>query len=97
MKKAYLVTEMASLDYVASSLVNSHYNDAALKETAELLRNEYPAYDWQLVKLGELYAELKEDETALIVLAKKAKAYQHALESKYPNSEVLLGEEIVIK
>lgn len=96
MKKAYLVTEMASLDYVASSLVNSYYNDAALKEIEEIVRKEYPDFDWQLVKLDELYTELKEDEATLIVLAKKAKPYQHALKSKYQNSEVLLSEAFVI-
>lgn len=95
MDKAYFVTEMDRFDYTGSAVINAYYNEAYLEKAIEKVKRVYPDKDWQIVKLGELYEVLTvATNDTLIVLGRNAKAFKHALIDKYPQTEILLSDDI---
>jgi hypothetical protein len=87
----YFVTEIDSELYLGRELLFSKEKQVYFEAAETKLKQVFT--DVKLVKLSELYEALKDDSsTEKIVLSKYAKAYQHAIQTKYPNADIELFE-----
>lgn len=93
MLQAYFVTGIDRFDTSASALVSAHYNDEYLADKEEKMKKEFAEFEWNTVKLGQLYDEVH-TQNPLIALAKNAEPYEKAIKEKYPNATVILVNQI---
>ena len=83
----YFVTEIDSDLYLGRELLFSKEKQVYFETVEAKLNQEF--INVKAVKLSELYQGLKdENNNEVIRLSKYAKAYQHAIQTKYPNADV---------
>lgn len=94
MEDAFFLTEIRRYDYVGSALANAVIFQNKIDKELELVKEKFPNYNWETVKLDELYNLLNTQEQQFIVVSSKAKAYKHALEIKYPQAKIQQFDDI---
>ncbi|GAX48271.1 hypothetical protein [Pseudolactococcus reticulitermitis] len=88
----YFVTEIDSDLYLGRELLFSKEKQVYFERVEAKLNQEFTHV--KAVKLSELYEDLKDENTTeKIILSKYAKAYQHAIQTRYPNADVKNYEE----
>ncbi|KAF1301744.1 hypothetical protein BAU16_07580 [Enterococcus sp. JM9B] len=96
MKTAFFLTEMRRYDYTGSALANTILFGNKTNKELEMIKNRFSNYNWHAVKLDDIYNLLGQEDSQLIVVSTKAKAYTHALRDKYSNSRIITIEEITL-
>ncbi len=85
----YYVSEMPRLDYAGSAIINALQTKDLFTQEFQFLHKKLPKIQWHMVDLNELFENIHTDFAGAIVVSSRAKAYQKAIQEKYPQAKVM--------